>query len=316
MPDLLDQLDQLRQTERRVAMATLMSAKGGSPRPVGSKLFVSEGGRLLGSVSIGGCVDRDLVAAAAEVLARNASMRVVLNVGDEDAAALGVACGAEFELLVDPLAFDGSDPHLPVYEEAVRRSRAGAEAFVVVPRAPERARTLSGTAVPVSGDVLFVDRFAPQETVVIVGASDTAAALAGMARALGMRAVVIEGRDQFASRADFNGVDVQVGMPSELARQWLTPTSYLVLLTHDYKFEVPVLREALRSPVRYVGMLAGRKRADGVRALLRDAGLTDAELARLHAPVGLDLGGREPAEIAVSIAAQLVAVRSGRGAAR
>ena len=89
----------------------------------------------------------------------------------------------------------------------------------------------------------------------------------------------------------------------------------MVLLAHDYRYELPVLREALRSPARYVGMLAGRKRADGVRALLREDGLSEAEVARLHAPVGLDIGGREPAEIALSIAAQLVAVREGRAVA-
>ncbi|HET9454223.1 MAG TPA: XdhC family protein [Gemmatimonadaceae bacterium] len=315
MADLLEQLDQLRATERRVAMATLMSARGGSPRPIGSKLFVGEGGRLLGSVSIGGCIDAELVRMAEGVLEKNESTRVVLDVDDSDAQALGVACGAQFELLVDPIAFDGTSPLIPIYEEAVRRSRAGEEAYVVVPRDVTAPRQLSPAPVAAGGDVAFVDRFAPAETVVIVGASDTAAALVAMVRALGMRAVVIEGREQFAARREFATLgDIQLGMPSELVRPWLRPTTYLVMLTHDYKFEVPVLREALASDARYVGMLAGRKRAAGIRDLLRDAGLTDAQLARLHSPIGLDLGGREPAEIAVSILAQIVSVRAGRTA--
>jgi xanthine dehydrogenase accessory factor len=315
MADLLEQLDQLRATERRVAMATLMSARGGSPRPIGSKLFVGEGGRLLGSVSIGGCIDAELVRMAERVLEKNESTRVVLDVDDSDAQALGVACGAQFELLVDPITFDGTSPLIPIYEEAVRRSRAGEEAYVVVPRDVTGPRAVSPT--PIDGsDVAFVDRFAPAETVVIVGASDTAAALVTMVRALGMRAVVIEGREQFAARREFANLgDIQLGMPSELVRPWLRPTTYLVMLTHDYKFEVPVLREALASDARYVGMLAGRKRAAGIRDLLRDAGLTDAQLARLHSPIGLDLGGREPAEIAVSILAQIVSVRAGKTAA-
>lgn len=313
MADLIEQLEQLRATEKRVAMATLMSARGGSPRPIGSKLFVGEGGRLLGSVSIGGCIDAELVRVAGKVLERNESTRVVLDVDDSDAQALGVACGASFELLVDPIAFDGSSALIPIYEEAVRRSRAGDEAWVVVPKDVTRPRQLSPTPVAAGGDVAFVDRFAPAETVVIVGASDTAAALVTMVRALGMRAVVIEGREQFAARREFAALgDIQLGMPSELVRPWLRPTTYLVMLTHDYKFEVPVLREALASDARYVGMLAGRKRAAGIRDLLRDAGLTDAQLARLHSPIGLDLGGREPAEIAVSILAQLVAIRNAK----
>jgi xanthine dehydrogenase accessory factor len=101
-------------------------------------------------------------------------------------------------------------------------------------------------------------------------------------------------------------------MPSELARRHLGAGAYVVLTTHDYKYELPVLREALRSPVRYVGMLAGRKRADAIRRHLRDDGLSEAEIARLHAPIGLDIGGREPEEIALSIAAQLIAVREGK----
>ena len=313
MADLLEQLDQLRATERRVAMATLMSARGGSPRPIGSKLFVGEGGRLLGSVTIGGCIDAELVRAAERVLEQNRSARVVLKVDDSDAAELGVACGADFELLVDPITFDDGSTLLPIYEEAVRRSRAGQETWLVVPQDVAAPRHLSPAPVHAGGDVLFVDRFAPAETVVIVGASDTAAALVVMVRALGMRAVMIEGRERFAARREFAALgDILVGMPSELVRPWLRPTSYLVLLTHDYKFEVPVLREALGSPVRYVGMLAGRKRAEGIRNLLRDAGVAEEHLARLQSPIGLDLGGREPAEIAVSILAQLVSVRSGR----
>ena len=92
--------------------------------------------------------------------------------------------------------------------------------------------------------------------------------------------------------------------------------AFVVLTAHEYKYELPILREALRAPVRFVGMLAGRKRADAVRALLRDEGLSDEEVGRLYAPIGLDIGGREPEEIALSIAAQLVAVREGKSIAR
>jgi xanthine dehydrogenase accessory factor len=101
-------------------------------------------------------------------------------------------------------------------------------------------------------------------------------------------------------------------MPATLARPMLRPGTSVVLVTHDYRHELPVLREALRSPVRYVGMLAGRRRADAVRAVLRDEGFTEDEIARLYAPIGLDIGGREPEAIALSIAAQVVAVRAGK----
>jgi xanthine dehydrogenase accessory factor len=98
-------------------------------------------------------------------------------------------------------------------------------------------------------------------------------------------------------------------MPSELVRPYLTASAFLVLVAHEYKYELPILHDALRAPVRYVGMLAGRKRAASVRQLLAADGLSVEEIARLRSPIGLDIGGREPEEIALSIAAELIAVR-------
>jgi xanthine dehydrogenase accessory factor len=95
-------------------------------------------------------------------------------------------------------------------------------------------------------------------------------------------------------------------------RPYLIPGAYIVLAAHEYKYELPILREALRSPVRFVGMLAGRKRADAIRTLLREEGLSAADVGRLQSPIGLDIGGREPEEIALSIAAQMIAVREGK----
>ena len=129
--------------------------------------------------------------------------------------------------------------------------------------------------------------------------------------------IVVDGRERYATRDRFSTADeVLVGMPSDLVRPFLVPGAFIVLTAHEYKYELPILREALRAPVRFVGMLAGRKRADAVRALLRDEGLSAEEVGRLHSPIGLDIGGREPEEIALSIAAQLVAVREGKSIAR
>jgi xanthine dehydrogenase accessory factor len=238
MADFIEQLESLREGgEHRVAMATLVAARGGSPRPLGAKLFVGEGGRLLGSVSIGGCVDARVVEHGERLLKENRSERVTVVVDDAEALELGLACGAEFDLIIEPISLNGDDPAVLAYESAARISRSGNAAFVVT--------SLSGGVTP--------------------------------------------------NRAVFTDV---------------------VLAAHEYKYELPILREALRSPVRYVGMLAGRKRADAVRSLLREEGLSDEEIGRLHSPIGLDIGGREPQEIALSIAAQLVAVREAKPIAR
>lgn len=315
MPDILEQLESLRAHETRVAMATLIGARGGSPRPLGAKLFVGEGGRLLGSVSIGGCVDARVVEHGERLLRANKAERVTVTVDDAEALELGLACGAEFDLLIEPVSLTGEDPALTAYEAAMKISRSGHAAFVVtrIPASGPPARMVSTTPFEADGKDVFVERIAPADTLVLVGASDVAAALATMARTLGLRVVVIDGRDRYATRDRFaTADDIQVGMPSDLVRPYLVAGAYIVLAAHEYKYELPILREALRAPVRYVGMLAGRKRAEAVRGLLRDAGLAENEIARLHSPIGLDIGGREPEEIALSIAAQLIAVREGK----
>lgn len=318
MADFIEQLETLRPHEDRVAMATLVAARGGSPRPLGAKLFVGEGGRLLGSVSIGGCVDARVVEHGERLLRENRSERVTVVVDDAEALELGLACGAEFDLIVEPISLRDDDPAVAAYRSAVRISRSGRTAFVVTTmragNAPER--TVTTESPDVSGDS-FVERIAPADTLVLVGASDVAAALARLAHGLGLRVVVVDGRERYATKDRFASADeVLVGMPSELVRPYLISGAYIVLAAHDYKYELPILREALRAPVRFVGMLAGRKRGDAVRALLREEGLSKEEVARLHSPIGLDIGGREPEEIALSIAAQLVAVREGKPIAR
>lgn len=313
MTDFLSQLELLRDAgARRVAMATLLAARGGSPRPLGAKLFVGEDGRLLGSVSIGGCVDSRVVEHGERLLRSGRAERVTVAVDDAEAIELGLNCGAEFDLLIEPIGLGEDDPAVRAYVEAARLSREGRAAFVVTRfepgHPPEREVRTEAPDMP----GVFVDRIAPADTLVLVGGSDVAAALARFARILGLHVIVVDDRDRHATRERFAGADVHVGMPAELVRPHLTAGAFVVLTSHDYRHELPVLRLALRSPVRYVGMLAGRKRSDAMRSLLREDGLTEAEVARLHAPVGLDLGGREPEEIALSIAAQIIAVREGK----
>jgi xanthine dehydrogenase accessory factor len=168
----------------------------------------------------------------------------------------------------------------------------------------------------VAGQRLFFDRHAPPTTLVIVGAAQIAMSLTRMARELEMRTVIVDGRERYATAERFPDADeVRVGMPSEIVAA-IRPSRRIaiVLVAHDYKYELPILRQLLRAPVGYVGMLGSKKRGAAVRDLLRDEGFTDLELARIHTPIGLDLGGKSSAEVALSILAQIVAVRSGKAA--
>src|SRR6185503_3138605 len=131
MADIVEQLETLRSSEERVAMATLVAARGGSPRPIGSKLFVGEGGRLLGSVSIGGCVDARVVEHGERLLREHRSEQVTVTVDDAEAQELGLTCGAEFDLLIEPVSLRQPDPTVAAYESAARESRAGRTTFVV-----------------------------------------------------------------------------------------------------------------------------------------------------------------------------------------
>jgi xanthine dehydrogenase accessory factor len=178
-----------------------------------------------------------------------------------------------------------------------------------------RVESLSGEQGRVS---LFFEHHGPPGTLVIVGATQVAMTLAVLARELGVRTVVIDGRDRLATRDRFPTVDeLRVGMPSELvAGVTVSPTTAFVLVAHDYKYELPVLRDVLRRDAGYIGMLGSSRRGAAVKALLAEEGFTADELARVHTPIGVDIGAQSPAEIALSILAEVVAAWRGRATRR
>jgi xanthine dehydrogenase accessory factor len=147
-----------------------------------------------------------------------------------------------------------------------------------------------------------------------VGAGTIAQALSQMGGLLGMRVVVVDGRTRFATRERFpDAHDVLVGMPSELiAGLAHGPDSAIVVVAHDYKFDVPVLMAALQTRAGYIGMLGSRRRAAAILALLEESGASEAERARIHTPIGLDIGAQSAAEIALAILAEVIATRTGR----
>jgi xanthine dehydrogenase accessory factor len=162
---------------------------------------------------------------------------------------------------------------------------------------------------------LFFERVAPPETVVIYGASQVAMSVAVFSRELGMRTVIVDGREKMANRERFPSAnEIHVGMPSEIAQQFpATRRTYVVLLAHDYKYDLPVLREVLRRDAGYIGMIGSRRRAASIRAMLEEEGFTAADLERLRTPIGLPIGAKSAAEIALAIVAEIIAVR-GEGA--
>jgi xanthine dehydrogenase accessory factor len=326
-------------------MATLVATEGSSPRATGSRMWVDEAGRILGSVTIGGCVDARVIEASTRALEDDAPALLAMSLGDEDAWAIGMTCAGTIEVLVEPVdPANASDVVAHALGSVRAEVDAGRVAVVVasltgVPRrlvvtadgatgtlgdasldeaASREAAVLlaegSSGVREIAGTRLYFERHAPPLTLVIFGATHVAMPLVSLGGVLGLRTVVVDGRDRFATRDRFPGADeVLVGMPSELAeRMPLGRASLVVLLSHDYKYDLPVLQAVLASDAAYVGVLGSRRRGRALLDFLAGEGVPAEQLARVRIPVGLDIGGSTPEEIALSVLAEAIAVQHGR----
>ncbi|WP_280385531.1 XdhC family protein [Nocardia wallacei] len=316
------------------ALATVVAVSGSAPRPAGATMAVDEFGNARGSLS-GGCVEGAVYELCREVLGTARPVRRRFGYSADDAFAVGLTCGGELEVFVHRITAQ----HHPAIEAAldpggplalVRDLDSGALVAVgpgiaagsrVDPAVVRRARAMleagmTGVCVVGCADrerTVFVESFVPPPRMIVFGATDFATALCRVGRMLGYRVTVCEPRPAFADPARIPEAD-------EVVREW--PDRYLrhtpvdartviCVLTHDPKFDIPVLAEALRLPVAYVGALGSRRSDRDRRRGLRAAGLSDHELRHLHSPIGLELGGQTPEETAVSIAAEIVAIRRG-----
>jgi xanthine dehydrogenase accessory factor len=302
----------------RVAVATVVETEGSSPRDPGAVLAVSEGGEVAGSVT-GGCVEPAVYEEALDVLRGGPARLCTYGIADEEAFEVGLACGGTVRIFVEPL-----DPAvLEPLREAIEAERPVALVSTVRGTEPGRMRLVEhGEGEPrlaeESGELLFVAPFLPHPRLLVLGAVDHAAAVARIARFLGYRVTVCDARARFATAERFPEVDdLVVSWPDEYLRS--TPRdrwAAIVVLTHDPKFDVPALVEALRTDAVYIGAMGSRRTTEERAERLRAAGVSEEDLARIHAPIGLPIGGRSPEEVAVSIAAELVQATRGRARAR
>jgi len=274
MSELFDQIDALRQVEGRAALATLVSTHGTTPRKEGAKMWVGEDGRILGSVTIGGCVDAEVMAEAEDVLSGARPKLLSMDLGDEDAWEIGLTCGGTIEVFLEPVAL-GSVPQpagtLALYEKLRAHVATGGSGAILTRMDPPDAgakllllddgRREGSLADPVldqeagaaargplatgvsrtvglgPGEAVkvFVEVHLPPPTLLVVGGSHVAMPLVTLARSLGYRTIVVDGRPRLATRERFPDVDeLQVGIPSELVKRIpLRPTTALVLVAHD-----------------------------------------------------------------------------------
>ncbi len=349
MHDVVDEVARLHEAGGRFALATVVGTWRSAPRQPGAAMVVSPGGEPVGSVS-GGCVEGAVYELAQEVIAGGEAVLQRYGVTDDDAFAVGLTCGGIIDVFVEPVDA-ATFPELPEVVASVRAHQPVAVATVVGGPGevgahlvvwPDRMAGGLGTErldAAVADDVrgmldhgatgpmhigpdgerrqdelsVFVQSFAPPPRMLVFGAIDFAAAVARVGKFLGYRVTVCDARGTFATRKRFPDADeVVVEWPHRyLAAQPVDSRTVICVLTHDPKFDVPLLEVALGTDAAYIGAMGSRRTHEDRLARLRDEGVPEEALARLSSPIGLDIGARTPEETAVSIAAEIVAHRWG-----
>ncbi len=297
------------------ALATVVETWGSAPRPVGSQLAVSGDSEIVGSVS-GGCVEGAVVVEALEALEDGNCRIPEFGVSDDEAFAVGLTCGGRIRVMVEPVGIgQGVEPRL--LDDLVA-ARAGRRAVALITDTGNWTREIAGTdACPARFDAdrsgfdeaapaRFVAVHNPPLRLAVVGAAHIAQPLLVMANAAGYDVTLIDPREAFASEGRFPGGNLVHDWPDvALAAHGLDPRTAVVTLSHDPKMDDPALDAALRSRVFYIGALGSTRTHAKRVARLTEAGFTQAQIARIDAPIGLDIGSRSPAEIAIAILAQL-----------
>jgi xanthine dehydrogenase accessory factor len=350
MEELFEHIEKLAKVEKRVVMATLVATRGTSPKKEGAKMWVGEEGRILGSVTIGGCVDARVIIESEKALASFEPRLLQMNLADEDAWEIGFSCAGNLDVLIEPL--DLTDPKgnlLNLYRAVCTSVDQGKCAAVATSLRETSSKLLvledgqvSGTlgnptldreacstalklihkrtscmvslradAAPVE---VFFEVHGPPPTLIVFGAGHISMPLVNLAHDIGLKTVVVDGRPRFATRERFPNVDqLLIGIPSEIAHTLaFTSSTFVVLTAHDYKYDLPVLKIVLPSEAAYVGLLGSKRRGQAIKEFLQESGIAPNLLDRLHVPTGLDIGSETAAEIALSILAEAVAVKAGR----
>lgn len=287
-----------------MALATVIFTWGSAPRPRGSHMIIHQDGRFEGSIS-GGCVESDILQRAEEVIAGRSGHLACYGVADGDAWAVGLPCGGEIRVLVQKVGAAEFPPTL--FDRIVAASEAG------------RALTLStdlDSAITREGviDGQFHNRYDPPRRLLIVGAVQIAQSLSTLAQAIGVTPIVIDPRGRFLTEERFPGIALDDRWPDEAVAAYRPGESTAVVtLSHDIKIDDPALAAALRAPTGYVAALGSRKSHAARLERLQAMGFSSDDLSRIDGPAGLDIGAVGPAEIALSIAAGMVAGFNAKG---
>jgi xanthine dehydrogenase accessory factor len=292
-------------------IATVVQTWGSSPRPIGSWLAIREDGQVVGSVS-GGCVEDDLIRRVqTEILTRNTPELVIYGVSKEEAARFGLPCGGTLRLLVEP------SPEQAVLEEILK----GIESHQIILRRVDLGSGKS-TLYPGSredsfsfGDAEMQTSYGPRWRMFVIGAGQLSLYVANFALASDFDVIVIDPREEYTEGLHQDGIQFIKGMPDDVMQELgIDSHTAIVALTHDPKIDDLALIDALQSNAFYVGALGSYTNTLKRKERLREFNVSTEQLDRLHGPVGLEIGALTPPEIAVSVMAEVIAVKHGKRA--
>lgn len=325
MRDVLSTLERWVADGQKVAIATVVERQGSAPRDPGASLAVNERGEVAGSVT-GGCVEPAVIREAYEVLGGGAARIVRYGIADDAAFGVGLSCGGTVAILIyelDPAlvapvveAVAADRPvalAMPLGEESIGEQRLVRSDAGLADSIDFAARALldvgdSAVVQTDADELVFVESFAPRPAMYVFGAVDHASALVTVGKFLGYRVTVCDARSLFVTEERFPDADeLVVDWPDRfLERSPVDARTAICVLTHDTKFDVPALKAALATTAGYIGAMGTTKTRDEREERLRAEGVGDADLARIHAPIGLSIGARTPEEVAVAVAAELI----------
>jgi xanthine dehydrogenase accessory factor len=292
----------------RVVLATVIRTWGSAPRPIGALSAIRDDGMVVGSVS-GGCVEDDMITRVkAGTLAENTPTTTKYGVSAEEAQRFGLPCGGTLELVLEPLTpasgLDELLARIERHELVLRRLDMKTGRTSVGPAKWSDQLVFDGAT--------LATVYGPRWRLLIIGAGQLSTYLAQMAQALDYQVTVCDPRDEYTETWSLPGVELKRGMPDDVVTAMnLDGHSAVVTLTHDPKLDDMALLEALKSPAFYIGAIGSKKNNDARRQRLAEFDLSQAEIARLHGPVGLKIGSKTPPEIAVAILAEMTAIRNG-----
>jgi xanthine dehydrogenase accessory factor len=350
MTDIFETIERWLADGQRVVRATVTSVEQSAPRGPGAWMAVNERGEVAGSVS-GGCVEGAVYEEAQDVFKTGRPRWVTYGISDDQAISVGLTCGGTIHVFISLIAHGGFERIAeairkdvpialatrldgPEISEAMlvgREERMGSvgspgldhavieEARALLMQGESEIRSFGAEGEPVGSDVkIFIQSFAPRAHMYVFGAIDFTKAMVHVGKDLGYQVTVIDARPVFATRARFpEADDVVVEWPDEfLGHAPVDERTALVILTHDVKFDVPVMEVALKTQAGYIGAMGSRKTQANRFAELRAKGYSEEQLARISAPIGLDIGARTPEETAISIAAEMIALRAGKQGGR